>query len=150
MRPVTPAMIRSRSRDWRPDSLVCRSRAMRIATPRPTTPATFSVPVRRPFSCPPPVWVVPIDADHRQTRLAVRRKIPCGIDHRVVLDRGGDEPVAAVLDLEPAAEREIVGLGASAGEDDLAGMGTDRVCDLLARAVHEGSRCPSLGVDARR
>src|SRR5438876_1056326 len=93
---------------------------------------------------------VPIDADHRQTRLAVRRKIPCGIDHRVVLDRGGDEPVAAVLDLEPAAEREIVGLSASAGEDDLAGMGTDRVCDLLARAVHEGSRCPSLGVDARR
>ena len=33
-------------------------RGTRIATPRPTIPATFSVPVRRPFSCPPPVCIV--------------------------------------------------------------------------------------------
>src|SRR5438093_210633 len=61
----TPAIRRSRSFACRGDSVARRSRAMRIATPRPTMPATFSVPVRRPFSCPPPVWMVAMRVPRR-------------------------------------------------------------------------------------
>src|SRR5205809_140836 len=61
----TPAMTRSRSVAWRGDSVGRWSRAMRIAAPRPTIPATFSVPVRRPFSWPPPVCIVAMRVPRR-------------------------------------------------------------------------------------
>ena len=44
-----PAMRASRSRVCRADSASRRSAARRNAAPSPTTPATFSVPVRRPI-----------------------------------------------------------------------------------------------------
>ena len=46
----TPAMSRSRSPICRADSAARFVVAMRSAAPSPTMPATFSVPVRRPFS----------------------------------------------------------------------------------------------------
>ena len=45
--------------------------------------------------------------------------------------------------------REVIGLGAAAGEDDLVRLRADRVRDLLARFVDQHARRPPLGIDAR-
>ena len=67
-----------------------------------------------------------------------------------MLDRGGDQPVALVAPrLERPAQREVVGLGAAAREDDLARLRLDGRRDLVARAVHGRTRGAALRIDAR-
>ena len=73
-----------------------------------------------------------------------------GVQYGVVL--GGDRHQAVALcaaRLERSAQSKVVGLGASAGEDDLARRRPDRRGDLLARLVDERARRAPLGVDAR-
>ena len=85
-----------------------------------------------------------VDPDVRVALEIARR-----VDDRVVLDRARDEAVALIATwLQGATERKVVGLGATACENDLAGVGVDRGGHLVTGAVHCGTRGPSLGVDA--
>ena len=91
------------------------------------------------------------DLDHGQPHVCVLGKVARGVEDRVMLDRRRHEAIAlAATRLQRAAQREVVRLGAAAGEDDLARRRADRRRDLLARGVDEGVRGLALGVDARR
>ena len=93
---------------------------------------------------------VRIDADDPQPHRLVPLQIACGVDHRVVLDGRRHQTVTlAATRLQHAAQREVVGLGPPAGEDDLRRVRTDRGGDLLARPVDGRSRRAPLRVDAR-
>ena len=94
---------------------------------------------------------LPVDAHDREPDVRVSLEVTGRVDDRVMLDRGGDQPVALVAPrLERPAQREVVGLGAAAREDDLARLRLDGRRDLVARAVHGRTRGAALGVDARR
>ena len=59
-----------------------------------------------------------------------------GVEDRLVLGGRGDDVVALLLvELDDALDREVVGLGRAAGEDDLLRLGADQARDLLARVV---------------
>ena len=70
---------------------------------------------------------------------------------RVVLDRRGDDPVAAPL-AGPgrALQREVVRLGAAGREDDLATLGIETLRDALVGVVERGAGGPSVGVGRAR
>ena len=77
-----------------------------------------------------------------------------GVEHRVVLDAAGDDAAAPWIGL-PAApvealDREVVGLGAAGGEDDLGGLGAECGGDLLARLLDEQPGGPARRVQRRR
>ncbi len=74
-----------------------------------------------------------------------------GVQHRLVLGGGGDDVVAAIAQrVGDAFERQVVGLGRAAGEDDLPGRCADEVGDLGPRRVHRLLRVPAVGVLAAR
>ena len=69
-----------------------------------------------------------------------------GIQNGVVLDRRSDEVVAG---LGQSEERQIVALGASAGEDDFGGTAVHKIGDMLAGLLDRGARLLALLVDGR-
>ncbi len=73
------------------------------------------------------------------------------VENRVVLDGGGDDVAALLLEGDADADEGlIVGLGATAGEDDLLRIGPEQVCDVAAGRLHPLGRLPAGGVQARR
>src|SRR5579863_944248 len=72
-----------------------------------------------------------------------------GVEHRVVLHRGREHPAAALVSRPPRPEqalhREVVRLGAAAGEDHLARPGTEHLGDLLPRLLdHPAGTAPRI------
>jgi len=69
------------------------------------------------------------------------------VQDRAVLGRDGQDVVAALAE-EPrhTLEREVVGLGRAAREDDLAGGGADERRHLLPRRLHGLARAPAEDV----
>jgi hypothetical protein len=74
------------------------------------------------------------------------------IHARPLLDRRGDDVVALLsVHLGHALERQVDGLRAPGGEDDLLGIpGADQLGDLVAGTVHRPFRFPAEGVIAAR
>jgi hypothetical protein len=70
----------------------------------------------------------------------------CRLDHRRVLD-GTQREAPGPLQRSQAAQREVVGLGAAAGEDDLSWLHSDQCGDLLARLLqrHAGTAAGLVG-----
>ncbi len=74
-----------------------------------------------------------------------------GLEHRVVLDGGGDEVLALLLlRVGSAEDGPVVGLGAAAGEVDLVRFGADDAGDGLPGLLHGARRTQSQAVDGRR
>eukprot|EP01032_Pedospumella_encystans_P028682 gene28682-32396_t len=77
-----------------------------------------------------------------------------GVEDRVVLHRGGEHAgaagVGALTCPEDALEGEVVGLGATGGEDDLAGSTVDGLGDGLARLLHDAPCATPGGVQRAR
>ncbi len=76
---------------------------------------------------------------HRQIGHAIAElfELLAGIENRLVLGGGGNDVVAFFgIHLGHALDREVVGFGGAAGEDDFAGGGADEIGDLLARFIH--------------
>ena len=74
----------------------------------------------------------------------------CRVEDRLVLDRGGDDVLAATAGgPRDALEGKVVRLGAAGGEHHLARSGTDEGGDRLARLVDALARAPPGGVQAR-
>ena len=76
---------------------------------------------------------------HRQVRdaVAVLLEALARVDHRLVLgDRRDDVVPFLAIHLGDALDRQIVGLGCAAGEDDLLRVRADEIRHLLARLVH--------------
>jgi len=74
-----------------------------------------------------------------------------GVHHRVVLDRRIDHLAPGLAGRRGRSpQRHVVGLGAAAGEDDLAGGPADEARHLLAGGVHRGARLLPEPVQARR
>src|SRR5690606_436180 len=60
-----------------------------------------------------------------------------GIQHRLVLDLRGDDVLAlGAVEVRHALDGEVVGLGGTAGPDDLAGIGVDQFGDLATGVFH--------------
>ena len=76
------------------------------------------------------------------------------VEHGVVLGGADQHPRAARVGVarrpEQALDREVVGLGAAAGEDDLAGSRGEGLGQPLAGLLDDPSRPPSGGVQGRR
>src|SRR5699024_8818933 len=74
-----------------------------------------------------------------------------GVEDGVVLDAADDDAAALRVRRPGGAQapddREVVGLGAAGGEDDLAGPRPERRSELLARLLHgaAGSAAPPVG-----
>ena len=73
------------------------------------------------------------------------------VQHRVVLDRR-DQDAAAAVPAGPvqALDGQVVGLGATAGEDHLAGAGVQDLSDLLAGLLHHTAGAAARVVQRRR
>jgi hypothetical protein len=77
-------------------------------------------------------------------------EVPDRVTDGVVLDGGGDDPMAASLACPGGAlESQVVGLGAAGGEDDLARLGSDGTCRSLVSLVEPGAG-PTTGSVQRR
>ena len=73
------------------------------------------------------------------------------VEHGVVLDRAGDDSVAAALARPRGAlQREVQGLRAAAREDDLARSGADLARDPLVGLVEGQPRSPAVAVRRAR
>ena len=70
------------------------------------------------------------------------------VQHGVMLDRGAHGDAAGAI--ERAEDRRVVGLGAAAGEDHLAGPATEHVGDVVAGLVDRLADLPSEAVRAGR
>ena len=69
------------------------------------------------------------------------------VQHRMMLNRRGDEVIAR---LHQAKQRQVVALGAAAGEDDLRRTAVQQLGNLLARVLHRRARLLSLLMNGRR
>ena len=70
-----------------------------------------------------------------------------------MLDRAGDDVRAfagLLLRQRHALDRQVIGLGATAGEDDLLAVRAERRRHDLTSIVQRVQRCPAQAVDARR
>ena len=76
------------------------------------------------------------------------------VEHRVVLDRGGQDAgparVGGAARPVDALERQVVGLGAAGGEDDLARAAVEGLRDGLAGLLDDASGAPPGGVQRAR
>jgi hypothetical protein len=76
------------------------------------------------------------------------------VEHRVVLDRGGQDPYACGVGrparVGDALDSQVVGLGAPGGEHHVAGTSAQAVGDRLAGLLDHPARIPSGRVQARR
>ena len=74
------------------------------------------------------------------------------VQHRLVLDRAGDQvaPAGRLERLGGAADGEVVRLGAAAGEHDLRRVGADQRRDRRSRLVERRLRLLAEVVHARR
>src|ERR1019366_2797505 len=63
-----------------------------------------------------------------------------------MLDGRGDDVIAR---LQQAKQRQVVALGAAAGEDDLRRTAVQQLRNLLARVLHSGARLLSLLMNGR-
>ena len=71
------------------------------------------------------------------------------MQHRVMLNGGGDDVVALVpLGKGCALDGPVVALAAPGGEVNLRGLRADGLCHLLAGCVHGPAGVPAGGVDA--
>ena len=85
---------------------------------------------------------------HPGDLVAALLQILHGLEHRVVLDGGGDEVLALLLlGVGRAQDGPVVGLGAAAGEVDLVGLGADGAGDGLPGLLHGAGRAESQAVD---
>src|SRR5688572_2075378 len=83
--------------------------------------------------------------------VALLLELLAGVDHRLVLDHTGDDVIALLaIHLGDALDRQVVGLGRAAREDDLLRIGADEVRDLLARGLDGLLSLPAEGVVAAR
>jgi len=79
-----------------------------------------------------------------------------GVEHGLVLDGARDDVTPARRAIEKfgrlcrAAQREVVGLGAAAGEHDLGRLGPDQLCDRRARLVQHRLGALAEVMHARR
>ena len=83
---------------------------------------------------------------HRQIgdAVAVLLEALAGVEHRLVLGDARDDVVALLaIHLGDALDREVVGLGRAAREDDLLRVRADQIGDLLARLVDRFFRLPA-------
>ncbi len=78
------------------------------------------------------------------------REVGGRLEHRLVLDRGDDHVSAARVREREALDREVVGLGAAAREDDVAGPAAGHCGDLGARRRERPRRLVAEPVAARR
>lgn len=68
-----------------------------------------------------------------------------------MLDRGGDDVPALISQREVhALEREVIGLTAAAGEDNLIAVATKQSCYLIARRLKSGLGSSGSPMSARR
>ena len=68
-----------------------------------------------------------------------------------MLDGTGDQVGAGESGgQQHALQGHVVGLGAAAGEDDLAGLGAEQAGDLDPRPIDGLAGLPPLGIEARR
>ena len=90
-----------------------------------------------------------VDGEIGDRRQALPLERLAGVEDGLVLGRRGDDVVALLLvELDDALDRQVVGLGGAAGEDDLLGLGADHLGDLLARLVDQRLGFPAEGVVA--
>jgi len=82
---------------------------------------------------------------------ALALQLTHGVQDGLVLGLDRDEVLALVLvEVGRALQRQVVGLGRTAGPDDLARIGADQVRHLLAGLLHRLFRFPPPGMAARR
>ncbi len=90
---------------------------------------------------------------HRQVgdAIAVLFEVLAGVEHGLVLGDAGDDVVALLaIHLGDALDREVVGFGRAAREDDFLRVGADQIGDLLARFVDGLFRFPAERMIAAR
>ena len=69
------------------------------------------------------------------------------IDHRAVFGRRGDDVITFLLiHLDHAFQRQVIGLGSSAREHDLLGVGVNEIGNVFARLVHALFGFPTEGM----
>ena len=73
-------------------------------------------------------------------------QVLAGIHHRVMLDGRGDDVIAG---LHEARDREIVSLGAAAGEDDFRRAASQQLGNTLPRTLDGSARLLSMVVNGR-
>ena len=90
-------------------------------------------------------------AIHRQVGDAVALvfELLAGAQHRVMLDGAGDDVLATPpWRIRDALDRQIISLGAAAGEDDLGGAAVQQPRDGLVGGVKRGEGFASQAIDA--
>ena len=93
---------------------------------------------------------VALDAEARHPP-ALRLEPLAGVEDRLVLGRDRDDVIAASAERVGAAlEREVVGFGGAAGEDNLARRRADQRGHLGARVLDRLFGLPAVGVLAAR
>src|SRR5208282_3514810 len=90
-----------------------------------------------------------VDRQIGDRRLALALQRSAAIEHSLVLGHAGDDVVALFLvELDDALDRQVVGLGRAAGENDFLRLGVDNRRDLIARLVDSFFGFPSKAVVA--
>ena len=90
-------------------------------------------------------------AFHRQIAyaVAVLFELLASVQHRFMLGRYGDDVIALFrVHLGYTLDRQVVGLGRAAGEDDFFGCRANQIRNLLPRVIHRFLRFPAEAVIA--
>ena len=91
-----------------------------------------------------------VDADDGDLEAVRAAEVVHGLEHRLVLDRGGHEVLAARVAERDALDGEVVRLGAARGEGDLGGTGAEPSSDRRTRVTQGGRRGLAEPMGARR
>src|SRR5439155_16105453 len=88
---------------------------------------------------------VSVDGQDREAHVLLPLELADGIEDGVVRDGGGHDVVALVAKRgDGPADRQVVCLGAAAGEDDLGGLRPNGGGHALACRVHQSARLPAF------
>jgi hypothetical protein len=94
---------------------------------------------------------VAVDGQDRQPEAEAAFEVAAGAEHRRVLDRRDDQLIALAEARERSSlDREVVGLAAARGEDDVGAIAAEQRGDLRPRLLDRVLRRRAVRVRARR